>query len=225
MEGSDRSVVGHDDDERPDVAESLALMEATRERARRELDVSGAPISLAWGVAWLVAFGVSYLFAEGTRVLGGLPEVVMALLWPVCIGGAITFQVVYLARKLRGRSGPTAQRGSRLGWVWMAAFAFAVALLPMLGIVPVEAPADGGPLVLWEISMVFVTVVAILLLAEGAAEHDWIVMGVGAWVGSVNVFAALLFEPQYGAVMAVLGGGGFVAAGVVEALLRRRARG
>ncbi|QBI20172.1 hypothetical protein ER308_11755 [Egibacter rhizosphaerae] len=206
----------------PSPEESLALIDATDARARRELGGREAPIWYVWGLAWLLAFGVSYLAAEPPAPLGGLPDLVLALLWPAAIGGGIAFQSIYIARHTRGRGGRTVRQESRVGFAYGAAIVLTAALIPMLDLLP-ENPGD-DPVVLWDAAMLFVFTLAVLFLVIGAYENDRLWTGSGLWLGAVNVLAALAFPDHYGALLAVLGGGGFVVGGVLRDLRFRRDR-
>lgn len=193
----------------PGIAESLELIDSTRAHAERELADRDGPVWHAWGLAWVVAFGVSFLGDPAASRLA-VPDVVMALVWPVCIGAALVFTLAYQRRQHRGRSGRSEELDTRFGMAYFATMALAALLVPMLGLVPSAADA---PMVLWEIGMVFVFAVSVIFLFDGAFRRDNPTMVVALWIGVVNAVSGLALIEWYGAVLAVLGGGALIALG------------
>jgi hypothetical protein len=205
-----------------DPEATLEVIAATRSRARAELEPRDSPIFAAWGLAWIVAYGCTALAVEGPAPLAGVHPALLALVWPVALGGALVFMSAYLRRFTRGRGGVSAEINRRVYLAYAVAFVGAVVLLPMLG---VEAPdaAAGEPPVVWEISMTIVFGLVVLYLAEAAFCRDNLLAAAGLWFGVVNAVGALWFIAWYGTLMAVLGGGGFLAVAAVSALRERAA--
>lgn len=196
-----------------DPRAALGIIEATADRAERELALHEGPLYVAWGIAWLVAFGVTFLQLDA-GVLSGLPAWTPSVLWPVAIGAAGIFSAVYSTPASRGVGGHSQRMGRRIGLAWPAAMALAIALLTAL---PTLSPADSD--VPWFIAVVFVFAAAVMYLGMGAVFVDDTMLGTGLWFGVLNAVAILAAPGWYGAIMAVGGGGGLLAAG---ALSRRR---
>lgn len=199
-----------------DARAALGIIEATQDQAQRELGLDEAPLYVAWGVAWLVAFGVTFLQLDA-GALSGLPPWTPSVLWPAAIGAAGVFSAVYSRPANRGVGGQSQRMGRRIGLAWPAAMVLAVALLLAL---PTLSPAgsDGQ----WLIAVVFVFAVAVMYLAMGAVFVDDTMLITGLWFGGLNAAAILAAPGWYGAIMAVGGGGALLAAGAVAR--RRHAR-
>lgn len=196
-------------DETLDPRAALAEVEAAERRAQQEVAVPTAPILAMWGVAWLIAFTVTFLAGEAERPLAFLGPVGVNVVWAVCIGGAVIGQVAVIARKTRGVvPDPRRQRIYQMTTItWLLAMILAGAMVAAAG------SPSGGP------AMFFVFTVALLYMAFGAVDDDGALFGLGAWFGALNVAAAILAPAWYALAMALLGGGAFL---VVAAALRGR---
>lgn len=170
-----------------------------------------APILAMWGLAWLVAFTVTFLALDLSRPLAFLGPVGINAVWTLCIGGAVIGQISLIARKTRGLMVDARQQRS----YQMMAAAWVLAMVLSGGMIAAIAPRPGGG------AMFFVFAVALLYLAFGAVDTDRAMFGLGAWFGLLNVAAALLAPDWYLLAMAVLGGGAFLA---VAAAVHRRER-
>jgi len=188
-------------------AESLALIDVTSRNARRALVVPEWPFFLIWGVAWAVAFTVTHV-AESSRTapLAHPPGAAVGVVWLLCIGAAVAATTVVVARRSRGVSGTSASVGRRLGLSWFASFMAAGPLGALLGL---EGHQFGA---------LFVFVVALLYVGQGAALMDDVQLGVGLWLLAVDVVALALGPDWFNLVLAVFGAGAFL---VAAALTRR----
>jgi len=188
-------------------AESLALIEATQHDTRRALGFSDWPFYLIWGLAWAVAFTVTHLVtAVDSLPLARIPEAVVGFVWLVCVGGAVVATGVVIARFSRGVAGTSARIGKRLAVYWSAAFMAAGQLGALLGL-------EG-----YQFGALFVFVVALLYLGQGAAFLDDLQLGVGVWLLVVDTVALALGPNWFNLVLAVFGAGAFL---VVAAFGRR----
>lgn len=202
-----------------DPRAALGLIERTREHAERELGLDEAPLYVAWGVALLVAFGVTFLQLD-TGVLAGLPAWTPAIVWPAAIGAAATFSAWHSTPANRGVDGHSQRMGRRIGLAWTGAMILSIAVIAAL---PELSPA--GSEGQWFIAVVLVFAVAVMYLAMGAVFVDDTMLGTGLWFGGLNAVAILAAPGWYGAIMAVGGGGGLLAAGALSRRRRAQRRG
>lgn len=113
------------------------------------------------------------------------------------------FSGVHGVRQSRGIGGASERLGRRIGIAWVVAFATAG---PMVGLLGLDGPLSGA---------LFVFVVAVLYMGQGAVFLDDLQFGTGVWLAVSNV-GALLFGPElFNLAAAVLAGGGLLAAGLV----------
>ena len=119
----------------------------------------------------------------------------------------------------RGVQGPSRTAGARYGWSWLLAFAGVSAL--NIGLSQHGLPASLAPL-LWPGSAAVVA--GVLYLAGGVLFADRVQYGLGAWMLAVGAGSVLAAWPANFAVLALAGGGGFLAAAVFILARARRAR-
>jgi len=197
------------DDQSLTPAESLALIEATLRDTRGALGFSDWPFYLTWGIAWAVAFTFSHLvLASDQAPLADLPEGYVGLAWLVCVGGAGVVTGLVIRRAAHGVSGTTARVGRRLGLCWSAAFLGASLLAGLWEL--------GDP----DFGALFVFVVALLYLGQGAAFLDDLQLGLGVWLLAVDIAALAAGLAWFNLILAVFGAGGML----VAAGLARRAQ-
>lgn len=191
-------------------AESLVLIDATLRDARRALLVAEWPFYLIWGLAWGPAFTVTHLAESSDRApLAVLPDAAIGIVWLGCVAAAIAASAVVVGRGSRGVSGTSTRRGRRLGLSWFAAFAAATPLAHLLGLEDHQVGA------------LFVFVVGLLYVGQGAAFLDDLLLGVGVWLLTVDVIALALGRAWFNLVLAVFGAGALL---VAAAVARRAAR-
>jgi hypothetical protein len=204
--------------EEPSPQELLELIRTQHEGAARDLYVDPARILVSWGVAWALGFGAFY-FASSRARWHFLPlwaaAVVLVTLSAVAIAGVVT----QMARRGRGVQGPSRTAGARYGWSWLLAFAGVFAL--NIGLSQHGLPASLAPL-LWPGSSAVVA--GVLYLAGGVLFADRVQYGLGAWMLAVGAGSVQAGWPANFAVLALAGGGGFLAAAVFILARARRAR-
>jgi hypothetical protein len=196
--------------------EALALVETQRERTARSLHVDVPLIFILWGIAWLGGFGVTY-FAYGPAGGSGVPEWLAITVTVVLNAAAAATSAGQAVRRGHGVEGPSRQVMVMYMWAWPLAFGGLLAV--NAGLFAQGAPLRLAPL-LWPASA---TVVAgILYLATGFLFRDPSAYRLGTWmliVGPASVFAG---APGNFAVLALAGGGGFLAAAAPYIWRRRR---
>lgn len=217
MAGSDPTA-SHDvafDDAPADVAASAAMIAEQRARVEEAVGVDGRLLFGAWGVAWLVGFGVQWALALDEPLLalstGAGQGIFFGLL---VVAGVITG--VHAARSSAGVVGTSARQGAMYGWAWAVSFAGVMALGITLG--RLGADAETTSTVMTACSVI---AVAALYMAGGAIWSDVTQFALGAWIGMVTVAAMIVGYPHLLGVMALMGGGGMLAAAVVEGIRRR----
>lgn len=185
------------------VRESLAVIDAQRDRVRRSVQVDPAVVFSIWAVAWGVGFGAAYLAYGPGRVIPGwlgaaVPAVLMAVGVLTSIGYALTVG--------RGVSGPSRTAGAMYGWSWLLGFMCLNVI--NTAIIRRGLAADSAAL-LWSGSALLL--VGVLYLAGGALWNDRVQYGLGVWTLCCAAGAVFVGVPANFLVQAFAGGGGFLA--------------
>jgi hypothetical protein len=198
--------------------ELLGLIRTQHDGAARDLYVDPARILGSWGVAWLLGFGAFYVASSRAR-WHFLPLWAAAVILGALSAAAVTGVITQLACRGRGVQGPSRTVAARYAWSWPLAFAGVVAL--NIGLSQHGLPASLAPL-LWPGSSAVVA--GVLYLAGGVVFADRVQYGLGAWMLAVGAGSALAGWPANFAVLALAGGGGFLAAAAFILARGRRAR-
>ncbi|MBM2617955.1 transporter [Actinoplanes sp. LDG1-06] len=200
-----------DDDAPPlDPAESLALIERERHNLGRDLSPDPRMMFWPWGIAWLVGFTLFFLrFGPDGRVFVDLPE------WIPLTGLALLMVAAGITTGIAGSrvssrvSGPSTRQGIMYGVSWSIAFtAFSI----LFGQFSDLLPEDKAGL-LWAGGMVALT--GALHMAGGAVWNDRDLFVLGAWTSAINVAGILIGPGWHALIVAVAGGGGMIAAGII----------
>jgi hypothetical protein len=207
------------DDELPpaDPAESLRLIAQERAAAGRRLTPDPRLLLWPWGLAWLIGFGVYFLrFGPDEHVYVDMPEFVplTVLLGLITLAGIVTGIVG--ARASRQVSGPSSRQGAMYGFTWSVAF---IGMAVLLSRVSDLLPVPNANL-LWAGAMVALT--GALHMAGGALWNDRILYVLGASISVVNVIGIVIGPGWHALIVAVLGGGGMLVAGLVSWLRMNR---
>lgn len=187
-----------------DPQDQLRVVFTTLEQARRLFTPSGL-VYRVWGAAWIVGFGGTYAtLAYGQDGWLGLPpSSLIGAVWMLALLIASITTYVHFARFSRERQ-VRSPSGLRTGLAWPAVFALLVATMLVgdfgLGL-------NFGALAVYTVAVVY--------LFMGAAFFDDVLLGTGLWIGIVNVLS-LAFGVLYSLLMAILGGGGLIAAGYIH---------
>ena len=198
--------------------ELLELIRDQHEHAARGLYVAPAGILASWGVAWAVGFGACYVASPGAR-WHFLPPWAAAVVLIALSAVAVAVVITQTARRGRGVQGPSRTVSAWYGWSWPLAFAGVFAL--NIGLSQHGLPASLAPL-LWPGSSAVVA--GVLYLAGGALFTDRIQYGLGAWMLAVGAGSVQAGWPANFAILALAGGGGFLAAAGFILARGRRAR-
>ncbi|SMB99610.1 hypothetical protein SAMN00808754_2991 [Thermanaeromonas toyohensis ToBE] len=186
------------------VHQSLALIQETLVRMRREFFSPDGPVYRCWGFTWGIAFALTHLLVSHRDWVGPWMGVAISSTWMV----AILVAMAYTYRHYAGLRDVSSPAGRRIWLVWMIAF--------LLLLLTVGLTGSSN----WLVGIWAVYTVSILYLMMGALYFDNLQMGTGLWLGLANLFAAWLGEGVYDLAMALLGGGGLIVAGLLHDRIR-----
>lgn len=207
------------DDELPpaDPAESLRLIAQERAATQRRLIPDPRLQLWPWGFAWLLGFGFFFLrFGPDNRVLVDMPAwlPLTVLLGLITLAGIITGVVG--ARAGRQVSGPSSRQGAMYGFTWSVAFiGMAVLLSRLSNLLPVPEAN-----LLWAGAMVALT--GVLHMAGGTIWNDRDMYVLGVFINVVNAIGIIIGPGWHALIVAVLGGGGMLVAGLISWLRMAR---
>ncbi|WP_298459028.1 hypothetical protein [uncultured Cellulomonas sp.] len=205
-----------DDDAPSDPAATAALIVQQRARLAAATDVDGRVLFGAWGLAWLLGFGLLYLTAGDDPLVVTSPTVA-GVVFAGLLMTALVVTAVHVARRTAGLHGTSSVQGAMYGWTWTLGF---VAIFALGGAL---ARAGADPEVLGTVMTIAPPVlVGVLYMAGAALWRDRTQFVLGAWILVATVIASFAGRPLMLAVMAVAGGGGMLVGAVAEELRRRR---
>lgn len=195
-------------------AESLALISQQRRTARRALDVDDALLYGTWGLAWLIAYSVSYA-VYGLTDQPDRPEWLVNVIWPLAIGTALIVTARHVSRAMHGI------RGSRVpGAMYGLGFGGSIAAAALSGAMLIPESVDRDSAYLYP-AVAIVLAIAVFYIAQGATVGDRLQFGLGVWLLVADIGSLALGAELYNLGMALGGGGGFLVGAV---LARRRDR-
>jgi hypothetical protein len=192
---------GADEETGMDLQQASAIMQETRERARRALVVRRPVLLAVWGAAWMVSDGVIWWSVRGQRPYNG-PTPAALLTLAMVIAAAAVFAVIYVGRAVSGVGGLSVLQRRMLllsylgGYVALftleAAIDHAGASRAVLGVYGAAAP---------------VLLVALIIAASGVVFLDWSLLGLGLWLLAVAAGSGFAGPVTVWAVSALAGGG------------------
>lgn len=198
-----------------DPAETLRMIREQQEAARDATEPDGRLLFSAWGLAWLIGYLAMWLSARDT----GRVESWAGWVLSGCIVGAVAFTIVHSVTRTSGTRGTSARLGAMYGWSWFLAF---TALGVLLG-------AMAGAGASYEVMAIAANgfacmIVGLLYIACALLFEETRLYALGAWMLVTAVVAAFAGIPHTYLVMAVAGGGGFLAMALIEHVIRTRRR-
>ena len=195
--------------------ESLDLIRSQQQGAARQLYPDPVPLLGVWGVTWLIGFGLCYFASSGGR-WHVVPGWVAGVVFGVASVLAATYVAWHVASRGRGVQGPSRTIGAAYGWCWVLAFAGVFAL--DIGLTRAGLPPRLAPL-LWPGTSAVVA--GVMYLAGGLLFSDRVQFGLGGWMLAVGAGSVFAGWPANFAVLALAGGGGFLAAAALSWLRSR----
>ncbi|ROS79096.1 hypothetical protein [Cellulomonas sp. PhB143] len=201
-----------------DPAEGARLIREQRERTGTQMRPDGRILYGVWGVAWLLGFGALW---TTTGAAGDYPTAWAFVVYGVMIVVAMVVTIVHSVRRASGVRGPSARTGAMYGWAWF--LGFLVMNLVVAGVSGSGVDADVVALVA---NGAVCLVVGLMYLMSALLWGDGRLYVLGVWILLVGGAASLVGMPTTYLVMALAGGGGFLAMAVVTQLgagRRRRA--
>lgn len=210
-----------DDDEALDPRAAMELVTTQQLEISRRL-AAGVPVILAaWGVAWVVGFGMLWLI-DGLAPAFRMPLVLAIVVFVVLMAAALAVSGIAGARMGRGiRTSPAAAwTGTFYGLTWVVSFLAVLALGAALRV-------NGMPPDLANIYYPSATtlLVGILYFVAGAIWQNWQSLVIGGWIVLVACVAPFFGHPANYLVFALAGGGVFVVGAVVAAIWVHRGGG
>lgn len=184
--------------------------ESSPDAIRQPGEIDSRTAYLGFASAYVVGHGAAALSAGDTALLalpGWLPLTLLAAGLVAGIGAATAASV----RAQQHLPAPEVLSGKLLGATW--ALAFTGLFLAITGLTTSEHLAEQQS-VLWATGSGFV--VGLVYLAEGAVRRNVLHYGLGAWLVLTSTAGLLLPTPGPYAVLALAGGGAYVAAFVLE---------
>ncbi|GAB2679124.1 hypothetical protein [Thalassiella azotivora] len=198
---------GEDPQELPlDPEQMLALLQAERERTAVALNPDPRILFGAWGIAWAVGFLAMWSSASDAAPVR-LGEGVAGSVFGALLASAAVVTGVHISRRAAGVRGVSSRVGAMYGWTWFVAFGALFAVMTGAYAQGLDAPTAA---LLW--SGISALVVGALYMAGGAVWQDPVQFGLGLWIVLSGAAGALAGFPSVHLVMAVAGGGGFLAA-------------
>ncbi|WP_436524714.1 transporter [Actinoplanes sp. HUAS TT8] len=198
-----------------DPAEALRLIDRERANLERELTPDARWMYWPWGLAWLIGFGLFFLrWGPDERVLVDLPSWLPPATLTVLLMAAGAITGIKSARPSRSVSGPTTDRGRMFGFSWSAGFGgLAIVFSQFTDVVPEfrQGLLWGGGLV---------ALIGTLFMAGGAVWNDRTTFYLGGWISVVNAAGVLAGPGWHSLIVAVAGGGGLLAAGLIGGMRR-----
>lgn len=203
----------------------LALLTDQRKSMEGQIAAFVPFLVTLWGVVWFVGFTALWLI-DGLQPAFGLPLPIAATIFAVLIVGAIGVSAYLGIRSNRGirTTRAAAFTGTVYGVTWSVG-SFAIFLFAM----GLQFNGMTGDAVNIFYPTAFVLFAGIMYLIAGAIWQAVPCVILGAYTVVIAVIAPFLGYPNHYLFLAIAGGGGFIALGVVSfvylARLRRRAQG
>lgn len=207
-----------DEDDAGDAAEMFEILQSQQDRITRRMAAYVPAILLAWGIAWFVGFGMLWLI-DGAKPAVSIPLPVAVVVFVVLMIGALVASAVLGVRTSRGirPSSAAAFTGTVYGFTWtiafVAMFVFGTALV-----------RNGMPPELLNIyyPTASTLLVGLLYFVGGGIWQARPLLWLGGWIIVVALVAPFFGYPANYFVLALAGGGVFLAGALVVWLWVRR---
>jgi hypothetical protein len=197
-----------------DVRSAADLLRQTEQNTREALTVRMSVVYAAWGVAWLAGLSGMWLSVRDQHPYRG-PSGLSTAVFGVLMLAALAVTIVVVVRATRGVHGGSETRGRMYGWSWAVGFGVLFAIDAALrhagaSVAVTAVIGAAGP----------VLVVSLIYVVGATIWLDWVMFGLGVWLGAVAVIGAWTGPVHILLVVAVASAAGFFTA----ALLTRSRR-
>ncbi|MET1052938.1 MAG: hypothetical protein ABWX65_09895 [Mycetocola sp.] len=209
-----------DGDEALDPAAMLELMHAQQRSVTTQMGSFVSVITATWGIAWLVGFLLLWLI-EGAEPAFAIPIPVAATGFGILVAVAIVISIVFGVRNTRGvKSSPaSAFTGAVYGSTWSVSM---IALYVLgAGLVVNGMPPEVATIYF---PSAYVLMTGVLFMVSGAIWHAVPALISGIWLVVVAVVAPFFQYPTHYLVLALAGGGAFIALAIGAEIHARRVR-
>ena len=205
------------DDAPLDAAAMLRLVEGQQREVQRRMGALAPGILLAWGIAWLVGFGMLWLI-DGAPDVVAVPLVLAVVAFIALQCAALATSAILGVRMGRGiRSTPrTTFTGTVFGFIWPAGFVGIWGIATAL--VRAGMPPELLNLYYPAASVLFV---GIMYVVAGAIWQAVPSIVMGAMMVLLAVVAPQFGYPTHYLIFSVAGGGLFLLGAVLGVVLRR----
>lgn len=196
------------------VEDSLALIAAQRASVGQRLEPNPVLLYGLWSVTYLLGFGGLHLVRAD---VAGVPLPVAGGLFALLIVLALVLTGVHTRRVTSGLRGVTAETEGMVGKTYLLGFASVIAVAEALRW---QGASEEVLALAWPgLSLL---VVGVMYMLTAAMWRFRVQFYLGAWVLLTDAVAVLLGDRVAYLVLALAGGGGFLAGAVVCAILRDR---
>jgi hypothetical protein len=205
--------------EQQDVRQALEGIEQAADKARRlELYKGADAIYMVWGVTWIIGFLVQHFAGHVCVQLGDYSAQVGGWAWNILVPIAIAVTLLIGRRRIPVHSPADKQLGVLWGLLFLYFALFFLLLLPLIDFQRFDTPqAQRGFLGAILLIPMFAYVVM------GLFSHARYMLWLGLGITGANVFGVFAIPEWYYLWMALMGGGGLFAAGIVTRRAWRRA--
>jgi hypothetical protein len=204
------------EDQDMSVQEAAAVVQDARTRARRQLVINAPVVYAAWGLVWLIGYGVMWLSVRGQHPYTGPSGVSIAAVFVLAAFAGATVLAV-ASKAAAGIDG----RSVRYRRIILATWAIGYLILLL-----VQAAISGS---VSARTFAFVAFAGPVLLAgltyilASALGQNRPALAFGAWLVIVAAACAWLAPAAILAACALAGGGAFLLMAAIEARLRAHA--
>ena len=198
----------------------LDLVRRQQDEVGRQLARRVPWILIAWGVAWVIGFGMLWLI-DGGRPAFSVPWPVAAIVFAALTVAAIAVSAIMGTLGSRGIKSDPASAFTGTVFGISGTIGFIAIWIFALGLERNGMPA--------ELQSIYFPVASALLIGfmyvmAAAIWHQVAVLVLGAWIIVVALVAPFLGYPAHYLLFAIAGGGGFLLGGVIMAIRMRAAR-
>ncbi len=204
------------EDQDMSVQEAAAIVQDARARARRELVISAPLVYLAWGLVWLIGYGVMWLSVRGQHPYRQPSGASIAAVF-ILAGFAVAAVLAVAHRAAAGIDGQSVRYRRIILATWATGY-----LILLL----VEAAINGS---VSTRTLAFVSLAGPLVLAgltyilAAALGRDRPAFALGVWLVIVGASCAWQAPAAILATCALAGGGAFLLLAAIEGWLRGHA--